>query len=523
MTQLTRRQFAGLVAISGSLAASGCSPTQWHDPTTAPDRLFDGPPATALERRILERLSYGPRPGDLAELRRIGIEAHIAQQLAPASMAENPELESLLAECETLRMSPAEAHVVEQQWDFDQVVAPTSYALFKFPRVAPRESVQETANQLGRATLLRALYSRRQLLELMVEFWTDHFNIDQSKAGCRWLKTPDDEAIRRHALGKFRDLLDVSAHSPAMLVYLDNATNRKFDPLTGTPPNENYARELLELHTLGDTSAYTLTDIQQVARCFTGWSVESEWQLDEGRFQFRAADHDDGEKIVLGQEIAAGQGEKDGEIVLDLLARHPLTARAIGKKLCRYFIGDAPPDALVERLAAEFLQTDGDMRSVLTVLLSSDEFRTGSTPLVKRPLRFTISAMRAVGTRSSGHGIAKRLEAMGQRPFAWATPDGYPTQTRVWATGLVARWKFAVELTAGKIDQTWIDLAGLERQLSRSDAATVCRRLAESLLGHTLDAETLAGFVAVGEPDSRQALPQWLALMLMAPEFQWCA
>ena len=217
-------------------------------------------------------------------------------------------------------MDPDEAHAVEQEWHYDKVVTPACNLLFKFPRPYPLQELHDTANQLVRATALRAMYSRRQLLEVMVEFWTDHFNIDQSKADCRWLKTIDDGEIRRHALGKFRDLLAVSAHSPAMLVYLDNATNRKFDPQSQTPPNENYARELLELHTLGDTSAYTLGDIQQVARCFTGWSVEGDWQLNAGRFVFRAEDHDDGEKQVLGQRIPPGQGQADGEMVIDLLA-----------------------------------------------------------------------------------------------------------------------------------------------------------------------------------------------------------
>jgi uncharacterized protein (DUF1800 family) len=367
------------------------------------------------------------------------------------------------------------------------------------------------------------VYSRRQLLEVMVEFWTDHFNIDQSKADCRWLKTIDDSEIRRHALGKFRDLLTVSAHSPAMLVYLDNATNRKFDPETKTPPNENYARELLELHTLGDTSAYTLGDIQQVARCFTGWSVEGDWQLNPGRFIFRAADHDDGEKHVLGKRIPPGQGEADGEMVIGILAAHPLTARTISRKLSRFFVGEGASEALVDRLVAEYLRTDGDVREMLSVLIASDEFRSGSGRLIKRPFHFAISALRGLGARTSCKELSTHLQAMGQRPFGWAMPDGYPTQSEIWSSSLTPRWRFAIALAHGDIGETRIDYGGLERLLSRSDPATVCQQLAQSLLGATLPAETLASMMALAEPDRQAALPQWVSLMLMAPEFQWCA
>jgi uncharacterized protein (DUF1800 family) len=523
MTQLTRRHFAGLVALSPAVWTLGCTPWEWHDPASAPEQLVEGPLPTAWERRVLDRLGYGPRPGDVDALRSQGVEAYIAQQLAPDTIAENPELSTLLAECDTLEMDPDEAHAVEQEWNYDKVVTPACNLLFKFPRPYPLQELQDTANQLARATALRALYSRRQLLEVMVEFWTDHFNIDQSKADCRWLKTIDDGEIRRHALGKFGDLLAVSAHSPAMLVYLDNSSNQKYDSERQTPPNENYARELLELHTLGDTSAYTLGDIQQVARCFTGWSVEGDWRLDAGRFVFRPEDHDDGEKQVLGTRIPSGQGQGDGEMVIRLLAGHPLTARTISRKLSRYFVGEGASDALVERLVDEYLRTDGDVRKILTALFSSDEFQTGSSVPIKRPFRFAISAMRALGARTSCRDLIAHLEAMGQRPFGWAMPDGYPTQSEIWASSLTPRWRFAIALTHGDIGETRVDFSGLARLLSRSDPAAVCQRLAQSLLGAPLPAETLASFVALAEPDRRAALPQWVALMLMAPEFQWCA
>ena len=523
MRLLTRRQFAGLVAISPAVCAVGCSAWQWDDPATAPERLMEDPLPTALERRVLNRLSYGPRPGDVTAIRAQGVDAYIAQQLAPDTIVENPELEALLAECETLDMGPEEIRAVEQEWAYDKVVMPACNALFKFPRPYPRLELQRAANELGRATALRAIYSRRQLLELMVEFWTDHFNIDQSKADCRWLKTVDDDAIRRHALGKFGDLLAVSAKSPAMLVYLDNASNCKYDPVTETPPNENYARELLELHTLGDTSAYTLGDIQEVARCFTGWSVEGEWELNAGRFIFRDKNHDDGEKTVLGNRIPPGQGQADGEMVIGLLARHPLTARTISQKLCRYFVGEEASPALVDQLVDEYLRTEGDVREVLAALFSSDEFRSGASPLLKRPFHFAVSSLRCLGARTSGRELGPHFEAMGQRPFAWAMPDGYSMQTDVWVSSLTPRWRFAIDLAHGDVGETRVDFSGLTRRLSRSDPATVCQQLAESLLGTTLPAEALACMMSLAERDRSTVLPQWVALMLMAPEFQWCA
>ena len=222
--------------------------------------------------------------------------------------------------------------------------------------------------------MLRAAFSNRTLQEVMVEFWSDHFSINQAKGDCRWLKTTDDRADARASLGQFRDLLGASAHSPAMLFNLDNTENRKSrDPL-GPHFNENYARELLELHTLGDTTAYSLHDIQEVARVLSGWTMGDAGSSSEGQFVFRAADHDDGEKIVLGQRFAAGQGQRDGEQLLDLLACHPLTARHVAGKLCERFLGSVPTQ-LRDRLAAIFLRTQGDIRQVVGELLRSEEFR----------------------------------------------------------------------------------------------------------------------------------------------------
>ncbi len=182
---------------------------------------------------------------------------------------------------------------------------------------------------------------------------------------------------------------------------------------------------MLELHTLGDTSAYTLRDIQEVARCFTGWSVEEDWRLNAGRFVFHPEDHDDDEKWVLGNRIPPGQGQGDGDTVLAILAAHPLTARTISQKLGRFFAGEAVSAGLVDQLVQEYLRTNGDIRQMLAMLFSSDEFRSVSSPVVKRPFHFAISSLRTLGARTSCKDLFKHLEAMGQRPFGWAMPDGY--------------------------------------------------------------------------------------------------
>ena len=273
MTLLSRREFGGWAAwAAGTVSLGGCAPWEHADPARGLDRLVDEPVPTSSEWRVLNRLSFGPRPGDLAALRSRGIDDWIDEQLHPATILESPDLLAALAQLETLSLSVEDARDAETEWELDEAVAPLVEKLFKLgKRRTPRPGPMR--QELVQATVLRSAYSNRALEAVMVDFWSDHFNIDHTKGDCRWLKTVDDENLRRLALGRFRDLLGASAHSPAMLFYLDNVQNRKADPVAHTSPNENYARELLELHTLGDTSAYTLHDIHEVARALTGWSI----------------------------------------------------------------------------------------------------------------------------------------------------------------------------------------------------------------------------------------------------------
>jgi len=306
-----------------------------------------------------------------------------------------------------------------------------------------RQSPEQVILELQVAVILRSLFSPNQLYEIMVEFWTNHFNISTLDLPEALLKTVDDrEVIRPYALGRFRDLLHASAKSPAMLFYLDNAFSTK------EAPNENYARELLELHTLGIDGGYTENDVQEVARCFTGWSVLLEPDITFGFYSFL---HDYGEKTVLGHKIAAGGGESDGTTVLDLLASHPSTARHIAHKLAVHFVSDDPPGSLVAELATVFRDTDGDIRSLLWHLFTSREFMQARMSKLKRPFTLAVGFVRRLEVELDLNillGLYFKLAQMGQLPFFWPPPDGYPDTAPHWITtnGLLARWNMAFEL-----------------------------------------------------------------------------
>ncbi len=503
--QVTRGEFLGLAAAAAGVAAlSGCTAVARR--LSAPE-LPDGIGRLAAGDdpawRVLNRAAFGPRPGDLERVREMGVDAYLEEQLHPEAVEERWAAWMRLLPMDTLDMDAADA----QDWE-----------TANYPEVGKGQAAVE----LQQACLLRAVYSKRQLQEVMVEFWSDHFNISQLKAETSWLKTVDDRLIRKHALGRFRDLVRVSARSPAMLFYLDNDKNQKRNPATGAGPNENYARELLELHTLGVHGGYTLKDIQEVARCLSGWSYKKGFQAWPGDFVFHAEQHDDGPKRVLGVEIPAGQGVKDGEQVIDLVCRHPSTARFIARKLCRRFVADRGPERLVARLADVFQKTDGDIRQVLSELFRSEEFRRGPGMKLKRPFDYTVSALRALNTDTTGAAVLPYLEKMGQLPFKWAMPDGYPDRVDAWTPSLLARWNFALDLVTGKIEDTAVDADALARATGEKTPLGVCRAFSRLLLGEELPEPALERMAALGAGRITEgAARQWLALLLAAPQFQW--
>jgi len=373
---------------------------------------------------------------------------------------------------------------------------------------------QFLTGELQMSRILRAVYSERQLQEVMVDFWTNHFNVFAAKGADRWLLTSyDRDTIRPHTLGKFYDLLLADAQSPAMLFYLDNfqsvSPNAQFPqqrvqqpgaarplqrPLTmsNNPQqqrvqqqqqrprgiNENYARELMELHTLGVDGGYTQKDVQEVARCFTGWTIFQprgggaaaaalmgrDPRDSAGKFIFRPGVHDNGEKIVLGHKIPAGGGEKDGLMVLDIVAHHPATAKFIATKLVRRFVSDDPPPALVDRVAQTFIKTDGDIREVLKAIFFSPEFNSADAyrAKVKRPFELAVSAVRTLGADTNGGPqFHQWIARMGQPLYGFQTPNGYSDVAESWVnTGaLLERMNFGLALVSNRIPGTRVDLS----------------------------------------------------------------
>ncbi len=412
--------------------------------------------------------------------------------------------------------------------------------------------------QLMQAKMLRAAYSDRQLEEVMVDFWFNHFNVFSGKGQVRvYLNEYERDAIRPRVLGTFRELLQATAESPAMLFYLDNwqssapegartaaprtegaRTSRRnpnrMSQLTGgatrprtladLPPglrnrraglNENYARELMELHTLGVEGGYTQKDVQEVARAFTGWTIANPRQ--GGAFRFEPRMHDDGEKVVLGHTIKAGGGKKDGDTVLDLLANHPATARFIASKLARRFVADEPPKTLIDRAARRFTETGGNIREVVKGIVTSPEFFAADSyrAKVKTPFEFVVSAVRATGTdTSNAMPLVLAVRNLGMPLYGCQPPTGYSDKAEAWVNSgaLLNRMNFAVSLTASTAERRAARRSPQDRD-GAGPTVTSDALVASALAGEL--SETTAATVAKATTP-----PQALALVLGSPEFQ---
>jgi uncharacterized protein (DUF1800 family) len=394
----------------------------------------------------LNRLTFGPRPGDVSAVNTAGLDHWIEQQLHPAEIPESPVLEAKLAALETLRMSTGELA-----------------ARFPNPGIA-----KQIGQELAQGKLLRAVYSNRQLEEVLTDFWYNHFNVFIGKGRDRFMVTAyERDVIRPHVLGRFRDLLLATAESPAMLFYLDNWQSVGPDARPSGPAarrarglNENYGRELLELHTLGVDGGYTQQDVTDVARCFTGWTLRE--PLRGGQFQFDERLHDRGEKHVLGVTIPPGGGMDDGLKVIDILAHSPATARFVSKSLAERFVADDPPDALVERMSKRFQETDGDLREVMRAMIFAPEFWTPANfhSKVKSPLEMEASALRAVNAAiDSAMALANSMNEMGEPLYGKLEPTGYSNGGADWmnSAALLARMNFAVSLAQGRIPGVEVD------------------------------------------------------------------
>ena len=569
---------------------------------------------------VLNRITFGPRPGDVEAVEKWGLHNYIERQLHPETI-DDSAVEQQVAQFELLQMTPEKLSTLfledtkkfinkqKQLAANGQTANPTpNQAVVQPP---PTQLQPQSPNKMGdmmneagkwrsvaaigqleQAKLVRAVDSQRQLQEVLVDFWSNHFNIDVKKGPCRVWKIVDDrDVIRPHIWGRFRDMLEASAKSPAMLHYLDNATNtveRMVSPMEqqmqamaiqkalGTAPptdlamadeplkpkkqggiNENYAREIMELHTLGVDGGYTQKDVQEVARCFTGWTINRK----TGEFIFRPRLHDNGSKIVLGHEIPANGGMQDGETVLDILVSHPSCAHFISRELCQRFISDDPPSALVDRIAEVFQKTDGDLRKVIEAILNSPEFLSPDSygNKIKSPLEFAVSAVRASnstivakdpppfdklrptmeGAAIMGRGQAadrisnaKRqslnwhIYELGEPLFACTPPTGYKEISKNWVSpgALIERLNFAMALTEQRVSDirfnpqnilTGIDLDKPEGVLNQSVAVLLHNNISDSTM------KVLLQTALPTQGDSQTVNPaKLIALILGSPEFQ---
>jgi uncharacterized protein (DUF1800 family) len=445
MNRFTGLLFAAALAIVPA-AQLGATGSRIPDPGSLDE---------ATIAHVLNRLTFGARPGDVDRVRELGLSTWLDQQLHPSRIDD--------------QMAEAMLPPLDE---------PPNSADPKEVRRFARRQVET----LSSTKILRAMYSERQLQEVLVDFWFNHFNVYAGKGRtAEYLPEYERDVIRPHVFDRFRDLLEADAKSPAMLFYLDNWLSA--DPNAGQriaelrgrrrfgrfanrqqqpPPkqnkkqprglNENYGRELLELHTLGVDGGYTQQDVINVARAFTGWTIDRR----DGNFRFVPALHDTGEKVVLGHKIKAGGGIDDGEQVLDIVASHAATAHHIAFELAQRLVADEPPPALVERAAARFQETKGDLREVVKAIVTSPEFLSPTVRKAKfkTPFELVVSAVRTTGASvSDARAFVQTLQQLGEPLYMCQPPTGYHDTADAWvsAGGLVTRMNFATRLASGNM------------------------------------------------------------------------
>jgi hypothetical protein len=589
------------------------------------------PQMTAEQKALhaLNRLTFGPRPGDVEMVQDKGLYDWIELQLHPENIPENSVLEARLEPLDSLRMSTREMvqHYPSQQmiklmldgrlpfpddkqtrysvqkmiarvqrrenadktgqsdnpelnatalpdsWQLDdrdrQILTkgkpPEQLALLEalpadrqldvldimpngarqrlYPVAPPdlRRKIQifngpvQIVNQdLMDGKILRAVYSNRQLEEVLTDFWFNHFNVNLDKGADRYMVTSyERDVIRPHVLGHFKDLLLATAKSPAMLFYLDNWQSAGPDPNKRRKQglNENYGRELMELHTLGVDGGYTQHDVTEVARCFTGWSIREPQR--GGSFEFNDRLHDKGEKQVLGVTIPAGGGMEDGLKVLDILAHSPATAHFISKSLAIRFVSDNPPETLVRKMAAVFTKTDGDLRDVMRTMIEAPEFWDPANfrSKVKSPLEMEISAVRAVNADVDfAQALANQLNPLGEPLYRKLEPTGYSNRSTDWmnSASLLARLNFSMALVQNKIGGVKVDASrftGDPSQIERSILFTAASPGAQAAIEAGLEAQATPAQPPldksqVDKPQADKMASMTAGLTLGSPDFQ---
>ncbi len=473
---------------------------------------------------MLNRFAFGPRPGEVDRVARAGVERWLDEQLA--GPPESPLLEAALVPHRAAFVPPAQ---LVDDWLGDDWEQETRSA--KELRREMRPYFREHLERLATAELTRDILSQRQLEAVMTDFWANHFNVFAAKGLVRLFEGDYlERALRPHALGKFSELLLATARHPAMLLYLDNAESKRE---TKTSPaarkkrgglNENYARELLELHTLGVDGGYTQQDVQNVARILTGWSVV---RINEGAFDyvFRRSAHDRRQKVVMGEVFPGGVDEEEGVRLLEFLARHPSTARHLARRLCARFVSDDVPASCVQAASKAYLASDGDMRQVLRAIFEDESFwsQAARGTKLKTPLELLASAARALGAKPDGSlALAKTMTRLGEPLLQESVPTGYPDSEPEWASGggMLARMSFAS--TLGENNVAGLEVPWDESVPSGADVNALVNQWGANLLGLAPGARTLnlvqSEIAELPEPAQRRSLA--VALLFGSPEFQ---
>ena len=411
--------------------------------------------------RLVNRINQGFQLSEYRRARRMGFQAYLEEQLDPASI-DDSALDAQLATIPVLTMSPRE--VAEAYAD------------------EPGPAIYD----LKGAMVMRSVLSKRQLFERMCEFWTDHFNIYHGKDPVFVMLPENDRLVtREHALGTFPEMLDASAHSAAMMFYLDNWLN-----FAGAP-QENYARELLELHTMGVNGGYTETDVREVAKTLTGWSLNLDSSSpDYLRFFFNKPLHQTEIKTVLGVTIPAYSFHLGGRTVLELLGSHPSTAQFLATKLTRWLLNENPPASVVDDAAATYTATGGDIRAMIRTILTEENLSDEAghwAPKYKRPFHYMVSFLRGLEADITDPlSLVFYLMTMGQSPYDWAPPNGYPDSVNVWGAGLLPRWSFISAMMQNQVPGTTTPMANTRDLIGGFQTEKLARRINQRLLGGAL-------------------------------------
>jgi hypothetical protein len=476
----TRRAFFGALSALGSSFTA-----QAQERAALPITPMVLPSA---ELTLVRRITNGATPEEIASINAYGYNGYLEMQLNPSAIDDSA--------CDT-RLAP---------YTSLDVPTPQLYALDSNP----------VQTHVIESTILRAMYSKRQLFERMVEFWTDQFTTDIATVGILMTSVVRD-VLRGYALGSVLGMLNAQAASPAMIIRLKNQQYSR------TAPNLNFAREVMELQTLGVTGGYTQQDIVEIARCFTGWRYNNTTNDPaRGTFAFNQSVHDTGTKTVLGNTITSN-GVNEGLLVLRMLADHPSTHKFVSKKLLRWFISYEPSDAMVADVAEVFRQSGGDIKTVLRRVLDIEYVRW-APPLFKRPFHYVVSGLRTMNANMTRYDSLRFtwLSGMGQIPFNWNPPNGYPHSFEYWGTLVLPRWNFAFSLgIPGNVGGATIDTTAL--LAGAATAQRIADRIDLLLFAGGMDAADKAALVTYLRPDppSTTRIRDAFGLALASPGFQW--